>query len=81
MNKTEKWCRIISLPDGNDVLITKEFDEEEEAPKLNATCQIDGVRCTLGMGFKTDEQLENAFETFTVETAQNLINQTREMMG
>jgi hypothetical protein len=64
----KKWCKIITLENGEDVLVVKETsDDEEENPVVKITMELTVCRAGLSLEYKTDEEQDDAFEMMTKE--------------
>lgn len=65
--------RIIELPT-HQILISKDFDEEEEKELLIITFFIDNVKVTQKMGYNYKAKRDEVFEKVTDEQAQKTLN-------
>jgi len=65
--------RIIELPT-HQILISKDFDEEEEKELLIITFFIDNVKVTQKMGYNDKAKRDEVFEKVTDEQAQKTLN-------
>jgi len=66
----EKWAKLFES-NGFQVLVTKEYDEDDDFPKVSFAVRIDGAELSLGPVFKGDngeEQRDKMFEGVDQET-------------
>ena len=76
MEKKISWVRIITLDNGEDVLLTKEWDEDENEMedggyfKVLMACDIDGTRCSAGLCFKQEDIRDKCFNELSKKQAQ-----------
>ena len=65
--------RIIELPT-HQILISKDFDEEEKKELLVITFFIDNVKVTQKMGYNDEAKRDEMFDKVTDEQAQKTLN-------
>ena len=71
--KKQTHFRIIELAT-HQVLLTKDFDEDEEnTPLMTVTIFKDNCRAEVKMGFDTEEKRDEVFNEFTIESAEKLL--------
>lgn len=63
-----KFAKIIDV-EGSQVLVTKDYDTDEEAFLLNVRTDVDGVSMIMGMGFETEERRDEGFDLYGEEDA------------
>ena len=68
------WCRIITLENGADVLLTKTFEEEggenkEDLFKVEVTCDFKYGRGSISLGFTDEVKRDECFAAYTVAQA------------
>jgi hypothetical protein len=70
--------RIIELPT-HQILISKDFDDEEESELLVMTFFIEGVKVTQKFGYDNEEKRNEMFDKITDEQAQKSLDGTIKM--
>ena len=70
--------RIIELPT-HQILISKDFDDEEESELLVMTFFIEGVKVTQKFGYDNEEKRNEMFDKITDEQAQKSLDTTLKM--
>lgn len=68
--------RIIELPT-HQVLLTKDFDQDDGSPTVTLTLFYDGVKVTQTMGFENENKRDTAFDDISPEHAQQLVDATQ----
>jgi len=69
--------RIIELPT-HQVLLTKDFDEEEKSTELLVvTFFLEGVKVNLKFGYDKKERRDKHFSGFTDKKAQDIIDNVK----
>ncbi|MEH6407893.1 MAG: hypothetical protein V7767_11480 [Leeuwenhoekiella sp.] len=59
------------MPSGNQVLVTKQWDDDTEEDQINQTTEIDGVKASMVLsGFKNEEVMEKGFNDYDMKKAQ-----------
>lgn len=77
--KKEINFRIIELPK-HQVLLTKDFDEDEESsPLLVITFFISGVKVSQKMGYADEKKRDKYFNECAPETVQSIVDNTIKM--
>jgi hypothetical protein len=71
--------RIIELPT-HLVLLTKDWDNDDEKPTLVITLFNEGVKVNQTYGYDEEEIRDKMFNEITEEQAQNIVNVFVEMM-
>jgi len=66
----DKFAKLFEV-NGQQVLITKNWDEEEQLHQLTQRTDLDGGVVEMSLGFKTELGIDDAFEQCT-ETNANL---------
>ena len=61
----------------HQVLIEKEFDDDEQLPSIGIAFHLEGVKVKMTMGFKNEHLQGEAFESFSEETANKFIGQIK----
>lgn len=77
--KILKFAKVFEI-DTNQVLITKEFDENDDTYLLKQTTEFDEVTPAMSMGFDTEEKRDKAFEDYNEENAQMFLNVINSML-
>lgn len=73
--------KIIELPT-HQVLLTKDFDTEDDGnPVLVVSFFFGSVKASHKLGFQNDQALEDAFNAFDEELAQEFLDNTIEMFA
>ena len=65
--------RIIELPT-YQVLLSKDFDEDDESPVLSMTVIVDGISISQNHSYSDEATRDNVFDTFSDESAQLVVN-------
>lgn len=65
--------RIIELPT-HQVLLTKDFDEDEDNPLLIITFFLDGVRVNQKLGYDNESKRDEMFDKVTAEQVQKTLD-------
>ncbi|WP_241639968.1 hypothetical protein [Rosenbergiella epipactidis] len=76
----EAWAKLFES-NGRQVLVTKEYDDEDESHKLSVAIRIDGAQLSLGPVIRcegADEVLDRVFNAFDQESADNF---TKKLVG
>lgn len=76
----EKFFRIIELPK-TQVLLTKDFDEENDSPILDISFFVDGMKISQKMGYKDPLVRDRAFDTATEDLVQRTVDAAKEMLS
>lgn len=75
----EVFFKIIEL-ENHQVLLTKDFDEEDENPIISVTFFIEGCKIVNRLGYDNEEQRDKVFLEFKDELAQILVDNILKMM-
>lgn len=64
--------KLFTCKDGGQVLLSRDYDEdEEEAPhKIVMVTNLEGVRATISLSFKTESEEDGAFENYDQDSAE-----------
>lgn len=54
----EKWAKIFNVS-GHQVLVTKDFDQDEDKPQLHFESRIQGTKCEISY---TVDDIDSKFE-------------------
>ena len=66
------WAKIITLDNGEQVLITKGFENEPDpAYIVVAQCSFDGSICKQTAGFSCNEEMDDCFDSYSKHDAEN----------
>jgi len=65
--------RIIELPT-HQVLLTKDFDEDDDNPLLIITFFLDGVRVNQKLGYDNESKRDEMFDKVTAEQVQKTLD-------
>lgn len=73
-----EFAKLFTLNNGHQVLYEKGYsneDEDKDAPNtLAIVSHAEGVRVSATMGFETQEELSEAFDTLSITTAQSFFD-------
>jgi len=70
--------RIIELPT-HQVLLTKDWDNDDEKPTLVITLFNEGVKVNQTYGYDEEETRDRIFETFSEESTQGMLDSVLKM--
>ncbi|SER26137.1 hypothetical protein SAMN05216522_11748 [Rosenbergiella nectarea] len=76
----ETWAKLFES-NGRQVLVTKEYDDEDESHKLSVAIRIEGAQISLGPVIKCEDAegvLDRVFNAFNQESADNF---TQKLVG
>jgi len=76
----ETWAKLFES-NGRQVLVTKEYDDEDESHNLSVAIRIEGAQLSIGpviKGEDAEEVLDRVFNAFNQESADNF---TRKLVG
>lgn len=66
----DKFCKVFNLKSGAQVLVTRDYDEEDEQETLVFETRIDGVSAKASTGFHAKQNADHALNDFTEKRAQ-----------
>lgn len=71
----KNWCKIIET-DENQILVTKDFDHEEDVYQISVRISVDGIGCTQSMGYQEehtrDKRLDGITDDQYIQIAENM---------
>lgn len=65
----KKFARIIDFPDESQMLLTIDYNQEDETHQLTMRCDFDELSMKMGLDFQEEESAQEAMENFTQEQA------------
>ena len=74
-----QFAKLIELPEGEQVLFIKEYNDEDEVFEISATTQVDDLRMSMNLGYDTAAQRDNVFNDISEENASQFIDSLVEM--
>lgn len=77
--KMEKFARIIEL-ESHQVLLTKDYDDDEDKYKLSVRIDINDVACRASWTCETEEEVNKKLESFDVELAFKLYEKFKSLV-
>lgn len=69
--------RIIELPT-HQVLLTKDFDDEDSTLLIVVTFFLDGMKANLKLGYDSEEKRNEMFSSITEKKAQEFLDSIKE---
>ncbi len=73
--------RIIELK-AHKVLITKDFDNDEEgSPTIQVCFFLEGVKVVQTLGYNDEDKRDSVFDEFTDDRAQEILDNTIELFN
>lgn len=69
MAQLSEFCKIYQTSLG-PVLISKDFDQEEDKCLLQIICESENIRSKISHGFNKEESRDAAYDSFTPEHAE-----------
>jgi len=76
-----KFAKIFNLPNNNQVLITIDYEPEEDLTNINVRSEINGVRATMALGYENEDEAKEVFKNFTEPQAISLRNQMQNILN
>lgn len=73
-----EYFRIVELPTAQ-VLISKDFDSDEEKPLIAITFYFEGVRTVQSFGYDDEEKRDEMFLKITDEQIKDTFDRTSKM--
>jgi hypothetical protein len=70
--ETLRFAKILEV-DNHQVLIVKEYDDEDDAYKVNQTTEKEGVRITMAFGFTDKHSCDDCFSKYSDENARKFL--------
>ncbi len=74
------FTRIFELPNNNQVLLTREYDDEDDAHNVKVRSDINGLQASISLGFDTEEKADKVLKDFTLDQAKNMRNQMMNLL-
>lgn len=68
------WTRIITLESGDLILLTKEYDNDDEAYQVRVSCNFEGMQGSIALGFEEEDKRDICFDEYAIEQAQTVWN-------
>ena len=75
-----KFAKIFELGD-YQVLITKEYEPEDDSFKVVQTTDLEKCRPSLSLGFEKEEKCTECFDNYNEENAQRFLTQIQSMLN
>lgn len=72
MEKEQRF-KIIELPT-HQVMVMKDWDEEDSTPRVLVIIFIDGVKFQPSFGYKTNSEMAKAFDKIDSSMAQQMLD-------
>jgi hypothetical protein len=73
----KNWCKIIETKT-SQILVTKDFDVESDAYRINVRISHNGFDGTTGLGYRTEARRDEMFESIPddryLDIAKNMHN-------
>ncbi|WP_299163305.1 hypothetical protein [uncultured Tenacibaculum sp.] len=70
-----EFARLFELPNNNQVLLTLEYDNEDNSFEIKVRSEINGATASLSFGFDTEEKALKMLEEFNLLNAKNARNE------
>ena len=70
--KKDNFCRIIETEDGSQVLLVKDYDQEEDGFVLRCSTRVNGNEIATSYGDKEEAKVDAIFENYTQDQAEAL---------
>jgi hypothetical protein len=64
-----KFAKIIELENENQVLLTVDYDDDEDNYKVRIRTDLDGCVAQISLGFETEEKATNILNIYSQEKA------------
>ena len=64
-----KFAKIIELKNENQVLLTIDYDDDEDNFKVKIRTDLDGCVAQISLGFETEEKATNLLNIYSEEKA------------
>lgn len=77
----ENFAKLFNLPNGAQVLLMQEYEEETELHVVKQITCMQGVMIKVNPGFKEEESANLYLEQFGEENAQEFYNNIIEMLN
>ena len=69
-----KFAKLFDV--GNDqVLLTKDYNEESEEYEIKISTSISDIRCSVKLGFKSEDSRNKGFDNYNEENAKHFQNE------
>jgi len=75
-----KFAKIFELGD-YQVLITKEYEPEDNTFKVVQTTYLEECRLSLALGFEKEKKCNECFDNYNEDNAQNFLTQIQSMLS
>jgi hypothetical protein len=72
-NTMIKFAKLFEI-DNNQILITKDYDYDEDVYLLKQRTSFDEVDPSMSMSFDSEEKRDNAFNDYNQDNAQKFLN-------
>lgn len=76
-----KFAKIFNLPNDNQVLITIDYDSEEDVTNITARSEINKMNTSMALGYENHDEAKEVFENFTESQAVTLRNQMQNILN
>ena len=65
-----KFAKLFDLQDKEQVLLTVNYDDDDDNYKLNITTDFGNARAEMKLGFSEEERALNAMDKYKIEDAE-----------
>jgi hypothetical protein len=72
-----KFAKLFEIDEVHQLLLTKDVDDSDEDNLdylITARCHVDGVKCSLTLGYDSEENRDEKFENIDFDSAKNLFS-------
>lgn len=75
-----KFAKIIELENENQVLLTVDYDDEDDTFKVRIRTDLDGCVAQISLGFDTEEKASNLLNIYSKEKAISFRSEMEKML-
>ena len=76
-----KFAKIIELENENQVLLTVDYNDDEDNFKVKIRTDLDGCVAQISLGFETEEKATNLLHIYSEEKAILFREEMEKMLG
>ena len=76
-----KFSKIFDLPNENQLLLVKDYNQEDEHYEIVCTTEVRKMRASMNFGFDSEEQANKMIEEFNQENALEIRKQILSTLG